>query len=91
MKSIILLGYILFFNSFLNLEHQAINTSYRYIIDSSFENHEYTTNEDVNDESDNILSKSSPNSNEDTINIIELPTLESSSIESITLDEIISR
>lgn len=86
MKSIILLGSILFFNSFLSLEPQAINTSYRYTIDSSFENHEYTTNEDANNESDNILSKSSPNYNEGNINIIELPTLKSSSIEAITLD-----
>lgn len=83
MKSIILLGSILFFNSFLNLEPQTINTSYSYIINNAFENSEYTTNKN---KSDDIITKSSTDYNKGNINVIELPTPKDTSIESITLD-----
>lgn len=83
MKSIILLGSILFFNSFLNLEPQEINTSYSYIINNAFENNEYTTNKNI---SDDIITKSSTDYNTGNINVIELPTTKDPSIESITLD-----
>ncbi|MGG7098478.1 hypothetical protein [Clostridium sardiniense] len=83
MKSIILLGSILFFNSFLSLEPQEINTSYSYIINNSFENNEYTTNKN---KSDDIITKSSPDYTECKINIKKLPTNPSNSIEVITLD-----
>lgn len=83
MKSIILLGSILFFNSFLNLEPQEINTSYSYIINNAFENNEYTTNKN---RSDDIITKSSTDYNKGNINVIELPTTKDPSIESIILD-----
>lgn len=83
MKSIILLGSILFLNSFLSLEPQGITTSYSYTINGSFENHEYTTNKN---KSNDLITKSSPNYNEGKMNIMELPTVENSPIEAITLD-----
>lgn len=83
MKSIILLGSILFINSFLSLEPQGINTYYNYIINNAFENHEYTTNKN---KSDDIITKSSPDYNEGKMNIKNLPAESSNSIEVITLD-----
>ncbi|MBM7833195.1 hypothetical protein [Clostridium sardiniense] len=83
MKSIILLGSILFFNSFFGLEPQTLNPSYSYIINNAFENSEYTTNKN---KSDDIITKSSTDYNKGNINVIELPTPKDTSIESITLD-----